>query len=268
MQIVSDLHLEFYKNVNDVKIKVTAPYLALLGDICVAGTSSDIKNLEKFFEIYSPKYKLIFWLPGNHEYYTTKSNPLTIDEINIRMKALAKKYGNIIFLNNKHYDLELDGKMFRIVGTTLWAFIPEEKEAYALEYLNDYHHIYTTGTGHNGLLTFEKPCKIKPYDVNVMHIKASKYIYRHIRESELPLIILTHHKPFISDSKYVDSTGYETDQISGLTNVERKKIAIWCYGHTHKHFDATFDGIRFLSNPKGYPGQQTKFENGLQINKL
>jgi hypothetical protein len=52
MQIVSDLHLEFYRNPLDLKLKVTSPYLALLGDICVAGTN-DIKNLEKFLDYYS-----------------------------------------------------------------------------------------------------------------------------------------------------------------------------------------------------------------------
>ena len=193
------------------------------------------------------------------------------------MKTLVKKYGNIIFLNNKHYDAEIDGQTYRIVGTTLWAYIPDEKEQYALNNLNDYYHIYTEGEKHSGLITYEGPRKIKPIDVNILHMKASKYIRRHIRESELPLIILTHHKPFLSETKdftinsrYTadkDPTGYETDQISDLKELDKKKIKIWCYGHTHKHFDAKVQGIHFLSNPKGYPNQQTKFENGLQINK-
>jgi predicted phosphodiesterase len=279
MQIVSDLHLEFYRNPLDLKLKVTSPYLALLGDICVAGTN-DIKNLEKFLDYYSPKYKLIFWLPGNHEYYTSKKNPLTIDEITIRMKTLCKKYGNVIFLNNKHYDLELNGAKYRIIGTTLWAYIPETKEKYALEYLNDYYHIYTSGEGSNGLITYEKARKIKPTDVNILHAKSVKYIDRHLRESPLPLIIFTHHKPFLGidekngplgplpsiNTRHRDPTGYETDQVSGLNEQQKKKIAIWCYGHTHKHFNGKVHGVWFLSNPKGYPNQQTKFENGLSIN--
>lgn len=274
MQIVSDLHLEFYKNPLDLKLKVSAPYLALLGDICVVGTSIDIKNLEAWLDVYAPKYKLVFWVPGNHEYYTSKKTPMSIEEINMRMKLLAKKYGNVVFLNNKHYDVEIDEKPYRIIGATLWAYIPEEKEKYALDYLNDYQHIYTYDEGYTGLITYEKIRRIKPDDVNSMHIKSSKYIYRHIRESLIPLIIFTHHKPFLTDEKDPvrsspkDSTGYETDQITKLLKEERKKIAIWCYGHTHKHFDNIVDGVRFLSNPKGYPGQQTKFENSLVINNL
>lgn len=279
MQIVSDLHLEFYKNPLDLKLKVSAPYLALLGDICVAGTAVDIKNIEAWLDVYAPKYKLVFWISGNHEYYTSKKTPFTIEEINVRIKLLIKKYGNVVFLNNKHYDIEIEGKQFRIVGTTLWAYIPDEKHKYALDNLNDYQHIFTQGEGHSGLITYEKAQRIKPIDVNLMHTKAAKYIYRHIRESNIPLIIFTHHKPFLSDekdptrasSKYAadkDPTGYESDQITKLSENERKKIAIWCYGHTHKHFDGIIDGVRFLSNPKGYPCQQTKFENNLVINKL
>lgn len=73
MQIVSDLHLEFYKNPLDIKLKISAPYLAMLGDICVCGTS-DINNLEIFLDYYSQKYKLIFWLPGNHEFIQEKKD--------------------------------------------------------------------------------------------------------------------------------------------------------------------------------------------------
>lgn len=275
MQVVSDLHLEFYKNPLDIKLKISSPYLALLGDICVCG-NNDIKNMERFLDYYAPKYKVIFWLPGNHEFYTAKSNPIDIDQIMSRMKELAKKYGNVVFLNNKHCDMEIDGIMHRIIGTTLWAGIPEEKFKYAIEYLNDYHHIYIDDEKENGLITYRAPRRIKPMDVNMMHAKASKYVYRHIRESNLPLIILTHHKPFLSEKKEYSSSsqsaiqknpiGYETDQVSYLKDSEKAKIKIWCYGHTHKHFNDTVHGIRFLSNPKGYPNQQTKFENNLTIN--
>lgn len=276
MQVVSDLHLEFYRNPLEIKLKISSEYLALLGDICVCG-NSDIKNVEQFLDFYSPKYKLIFWIPGNHEFYTNKKNPLTIEEIFIRIKVLVKKYANVIFLNNQHYDLAINNKYYRIIGTTLWTNIPEEKEKYVTEYLNDYQHIYVMGEGYSGLVTFEKPKKIKPIHVNLMYLKASKYIARHIRDSTLPLIIFTHHKPFLSDEKipssmparyaqHRDPTGYESDQITKLTDKDKRKIAIWCYGHTHKHFEGEILGIRFFSNPKGYPGQQTKFENKLSIN--
>jgi predicted MPP superfamily phosphohydrolase len=116
MQIVSDLHLEFYKPhelLEKVKLKPNAEYLVLAGDICVCGTN-DIVNLEKFLDYYSSKYKLIFWLAGNHEFYSGKKLYRSIDDILDRCKKLSKKYSNVVFLNNKHYDITINGTEFSL----------------------------------------------------------------------------------------------------------------------------------------------------------
>lgn len=267
MQIVSDLHLEFYKThelLDKVKIKPNAQYLGLLGDICVCGTN-DIINIEKFLDYYSTKYKIIFWLAGNHEFYSGKKSYKSIDDILIRCKTLCKKYNNVIFLNNKHYDLNIDDTLYRIIGTTLWTHIPEEKENYVIDNMNDYNHIYVTGQRNVGpFITIEGVVRLSPKDVNLMHAKSVKYINRHLRDSPYPVIILTHHKPFLSDSTFIN-IGYETDVIGLFNDKYKSKIKLWAYGHTHKHFDSIVNGVHFFSNPKGYPGQQTKFENGLIV---
>lgn len=266
MQVVSDLHLEFYRShelLEKVKLKVAAKYLALLGDICVCGTN-DIVNLEKFLDYYSPKYELIFWLPGNHEFYSGRKSFRSIEDILQRCKNLCKKYPNVLFLNNKHCDLTINDTKYRIIGTTLWTDIPEDKEQYVLDNMNDYNHIYVTGERYMGLISMEGVIRLAPSHVNLMHAKSVKYIQRHLRESTIPLIILTHHKPFIGDPSDTH-VGYESDQISKLSEKQKNKIKFWAYGHTHKHFDSVVNGIYLLSNPKGYPGQQTKFENGLVI---
>jgi predicted MPP superfamily phosphohydrolase len=241
MQIASDLHLEFYKNPLDVKLKISSPYLALLGDICVCGTS-DIHNVEVFFNYYAPKYELIFWLPGNHEFYSGKRGVnQSIDQIIERCKKLCKQYKNVIFLNNKHYDIEINKTKYRIIGTTLWTDIPQEKEEYVLSHLNDYNHIYMNGERHIGIISIEGNVRLAPAYINALHTKATRYINRQIKDSVLPLIILTHHKPFINNEPDVklDSTGYESDQVSKLTTANKRKIKVWCYGHTHRHFNST-----------------------------
>jgi hypothetical protein len=113
------------------------------------------------------------------------------------------------------------------------------------------------------------PVKLKPENVNQMHKKASKFIRSAIDRSPHEVIVLTHHKPFISEEDrklYKELTGYHSDQTSMLTGKQKEKIKYWFYGHTHKHFDGKYDGIHFISNPRGYPKQQTKFENNLVIN--
>ena len=269
MQVVSDLHLEFYRPqdiIEKVKIKVNAKYIALLGDICACGTN-DIANMEKFLDHYSPKYELIFWLPGNHEFYSGKKSYRSIDEIIVRCKKLCKKYDNVIFLNNKHCDLKINGTQYRIIGTTLWTDIPKNKESYVLNNMNDYNHIYVTGEQYMGIIKMEGIVRLSPANVNAMHAKSVRYIHRHLRESPYPLIILTHHKPFVDKLEDPDDRhiGYESDQLSYLSEKAKSNIKIWAYGHTHKRFNEVVENVHFISNPKGYPGQQTKFENGLVL---
>jgi len=269
MQIVSDLHLEFYNNPLDVKLKVTSPFLAMLGDICVCGTA-DIKNLETFLDYYAPQYKQVFWLPGNHEFYSGKRGKVfNIEQILERCKTLCKKYKNVTFLHNKHCDIIVGETRYRMFGTTLWTEIPSDKHDYVVQNMNDY--IYVEGEKHVGLISMPANTRLTPDAVNYMHQKASKYIVKHLKESPYPVIVLTHHKPFLGGegevkSKYHETVGYESDQISKLTSAMKSNIKFWGYGHTHRHFDSSVQGIRFISNPKGYPGQQTKFENNLTIN--
>jgi hypothetical protein len=273
MQIVSDLHLEFYRPqeiIDKVKLKITAKYLGLLGDICVCGTN-DIINMERFLDYYSPRYELIFWLPGNHEFYSGKKTYRSIEDIILRCKNLCKKYDNVVFLNNNFCDIKINETKYRILGTTLWTNIPKIHEEFIAANMNDYNHIYINGERYLGLITMKGVVRLTPADVTAMHMKAVRYIYKHIKESPLPLIILTHHKPFLETVEYKSSTesklnfGYETNIIGPIHPKLKQKIKFWGYGHTHKHFASMVDGIFLLSNPKGYPGQQTKFENDLYI---
>ena len=267
MQIVSDLHLEFYRPqeiIDKVKLKITAKYLALLGDICVCGTN-DIINMERFLDYYSPKYELIFWLPGNHEFYSGKKTYRSIDEIIARCKTLCKKYNNVVFLNNNFCDIKINETKYRIIGTTMWTHIPKAQEEYIAANMNDYNHIYVTGERYIGLIAMQGIVRLTPADVTAMHTKAVRYIYKHIKESPLPLIILTHHKPFLEAVETKLNAGYETNVIGAIPPKLKPKIKFWGYGHTHKHFASSVDGVFLISNPKGYPGQQTKFENDLYI---
>ena len=66
-QLISDLHLEYYKDVPDInKILIpAAPNLILAGNICYAKHS----NFVPFFEKISKLYKSIYYILGNNEYY-------------------------------------------------------------------------------------------------------------------------------------------------------------------------------------------------------
>ena len=75
--LLSDLHLEFDKNLDAIIYKLeefnkTSPvdYLILAGDI------TTIKHKEKLLKLILPihnAYQKIFFILGNHEYYSEKS---------------------------------------------------------------------------------------------------------------------------------------------------------------------------------------------------
>lgn len=49
----------------------------------------------------------------------------------------------------------------------------------------------------------------------------------------------------------------------GLMNF---KIDLWIFGHTHEAVDEVVNGIRFVSNPRGYPNEETGFRPDLVVN--
>nr|AEX62620.1 putative metallo-dependent phosphatase [Moumouvirus Monve] len=79
LKYASDLHLEHLDNIYKPKIielwnfntsEKDEYFLALVGDI---GNPFQ-KNLELFLENVSSKYSLVFYIPGNHEYYNLDKN--------------------------------------------------------------------------------------------------------------------------------------------------------------------------------------------------
>lgn len=43
------------------------------------------------------------------------------------------------------------------------------------------------------------------------------------------------------------------------------KIDLWIFGHTHEAVDEVVNGVRFVSNPRGYPTEETGFRPDLVV---
>jgi predicted phosphohydrolase len=253
IQIVSDLHLEFRKTVHVVQ--PAGEVLCLLGDICACGTLVDFRIFVEFLKLVTKQYKLVLHVAGNHEYYASSNKAYgmknTIDIINKRFCALQKIFPNYRFLNNK--SIKYRGVLF--VGTTLWTNIPVERHKDVVHIMNDYSNIYTEA----GRLT--------PAYVTSMHLGAVRFIKRMVARAKIdkvPVVLLTHHKPFWdNERKNAVNICYEVD-LGGLI---RAPIILAAHGHTHKKMHEKRNGVLVFSNPLGYPREHTSFnaQKGLKI---
>jgi predicted phosphodiesterase len=261
IQIVSDIHAEFWANKTKFNfIKPTAPILALLGDICCCGSSDDFDIFKRFILEILPLYEQIIFVTGNHEYYfnpakksaiITQSN--TMQGIDARIKSFFKETSpKLHFLNNSTLKLTVKKNTYFIVGSTLWSWIPEDQRKNIQGSMNDYNYVYVSDS--------KKIRKITSDDVAALHLKNYKYIKSQItkaKKQNARVIVLTHHKPYISKN-YNPATldvAYESD----LSTLFKSPVVMWAYGHTHVADNTTINNITFYSNPKGYPGQKTKF---------
>lgn len=277
IQIVSDIHLEFrgenFKNI----IKPSAPILCLLGDVSACGNPNDFLLYQKFIQYISGKFKYIFHIPGNHEYYTAGNSNITINDtipgIDSKIKKFLKEFKNIFYMNNDTIKLEINKKTYVFIGTTLWTGVRQQDKAYVSSMMNDYDNIYMPNRQPKNIPPNQMIVNWKSYrkynidDMTLYHKKAVRYIIKKVSElnkNEI-CIILTHHKPYrtraITD---LLSQAYETDLLGSVIKLP-PNVKLIGYGHTHVKDDRIVSGARVVSNPKGYPSQHTMHDSAFIV---
>lgn len=215
IQVVSDLHLEF----GPVEIPVLAKYLFIAGDL--GYTRSQI--YKSFIEFACGNFEKVFYVTGNHEYYTS-----SIYDTEYDVSLLEKKYSNFIYL---HKGVIHQLEDCRVIGCTLWSH-PTAKAYYMM---NDGNYIQDFSV----------------YMERGMHNEDKTWLNENITDK---CIVMTHHMPsfkLIAEKyKKYDPTGFAShcDEL-----VKRTKV--WIYGHTHTASDIMLDGCRCICNPHGYPGE-------------
>jgi len=256
LQIVSDLHLEFSPKFDIIKPR--ASILCLLGDICPVGTPSDFKTFLQFLDYVHPKFKKIIHVPGNHEYYSSSYSGKKLENcyegINSKMSVLRKKYPRYVFMSNNIHKIVVGKKLLYIVGTTLWSHIPEKKKKETCGLMNDYNMLYNQDEKDK-----TKTRRWTPDDTNTMHKKSVSIIKRaagYAKKDSAKCILITHHKPIMDGKKTPEQHCYETN----LAHLIRSPYILSAHGHTHEKYCKKINGVLTVSNPRGYPGEHTKFD--------
>lgn len=256
IQIVSDIHLEFYTKLPGhicTPEFIKAPYLFLAGDIGIPllDARANMKKYSAFLEHHpnpimlwnqfidwcSSNYKKIFYVIGNHESYgfTPFVTHLTIKQyFDTKPNCILLEEGIITPLDNN--------SKWQIIGTSLWS--PQDFNISLI--MNDV--CYISGITYHDILSW--------------NVKARQWLEStHITKNT---IIMTHHLPSKAlipekyknpaDMKYVN--GFANDGMDDII----AKAGLWIFGHTHDKLDTEIAGTRCIVNPIGYKGENKNTE--------
>lgn len=229
IQVISDIHLEFLKNLDVLNLQnfKKAEYLFLAGDV---GIPLENKLWLEFMTWCNTHFSKVFYVLGNHESYG-----YMFEKTVAFVKESLKTLKNIILLEKGVvYDLE----NYKIVGCTLWTDIDD----ISAEYLNDTKMIFTKNVYTPINTTFIKNIynEDKAWLSQILtELKSDK------------VIVMTHHLPTKAcvDPRFKNSK-YEKGFVADVDDLI-KNAKCWIFGHTHCHVDFIINETRLYANPLG-----------------
>jgi 3',5'-cyclic AMP phosphodiesterase CpdA len=236
----SDIHLEFGRDWTPPDPD-TYDVAIIPGDLELGW-----KGLEALKTLF-PENKPVLYFPGNHEYY--KNN----------IESVEKRVYPAI-------ELEVDD--LTILGCTLWTdfcLFGKGEQANAMlaagYRMNDYNLIRVAELGYQ---------KLTPQGTLKMHRAQLKWLKGRLKDLKDRLVVVaTHHCP---SGLSLDGCARVDDILAPAyaSNLEHlmkdnPNIKLWCHGHTHHAVDYMVYDTRVVSNPLGYPGQETGYNHGLII---
>jgi predicted phosphohydrolase len=229
-QIVSDLHIE-HKN-SEIPdpldyITPTAEILILAGDI---GSLYKRYQLEGFLRLLCPLFKIVIYVPGNHEYYTNSfMDKLTFYQLNDILNDIEKNIANMYVLNRKSIIIN----NILLAGCTLWS----NPTINIPKFIVKIHEMNTS---------FYK-------DLHVRDLKYIENIISYSKKNNLKLLLVTHHCPTFSVVPKRKNEKYKSLYATDLEYLlVKSNINTWICGHVHSNFDfITKGGTRLIGNQKG-----------------
>jgi len=225
-QYISDLHFEFGKFMN---IEKYADNIIIAGDI---GDPTQ-KYYYGFLKYLSQNFNKVFFVSGNHEYYSKRKR--TIDETELKLTEMTSHFNNVHYLQNDVYHFpDSDVSIF---GSTLWSLIKKEEMYDIINSISDYKLIYNFDIELN----------------NQLHNVALSKLEENINNfSQRKWIIISHHMPQtrLIEQKY-KKFNINSAFSSDIPFLDNDNIHAVVYGHTHS---PSISG-KYYCNPVGYPDE-------------
>jgi len=262
-QVFSDIHLEFLEKTPYPTTSLLEPasdVLFLAGDIGQPGRCNDA--LKDWLTSMAEHFKAVIYVPGNHEYYQTrKASRLSFSQVTEHLQHYEEAIENLFVLNPGA--IEIGG--VRVIGATLWSYVPRHARAEVEYRLNDYNLIYKEV----GDAKLETICVA---DTVGWHEKELAFVTDELKIAKAKgqsALLCSHHAPILlktSPSQYQGALGNETlhgfatDLMYLFRDHGRSKNSTlkWAiHGHTHHNHVGEYHGTMVYSNQRGYSGRHT-----------
>lgn len=220
--------------------------LVVAGDFTVA---RKIGQLKLFVQSVS---KSVLFVAGNHDYYGG-----SIEEVDEYLETMDREFENFHFLNNRSIVLE-DVQFF---GCTLWSNydLAPKQDYYAQKiapFINDFWEINRDVTH-----------KFTPYDCWAFNEESREFLKQELGANKKGKnIVITH---FLPSSESIHKR-YENSDLNpyfccNCEGLMGENVPLWIHGHTHESMDYSHGFTRVIANPRGYYGENKRFDGKLII---
>jgi len=240
IRVLSDLHLEFTRYQPAELPSCGEDLVALAGDI-----GEGVKGIQWARKAIPDRP--VIYVCGNHEFYKQDWDRLLVEA---RAEAVGS---NIHFLEND--SVELGGLI--VLGCTLWtdfrsmgAMVRTQAMGVAAHEMADYRLIRRDG----------RRIRLSPVDSALRCQDSKAWLDRQISLADRPVLVVTHHAPSVRTTNPTFALDLSNASFhNDFDTLIRPPVVAWIHGHSHFSCEAVINGIRVLSNQKGYPHEALDF---------